>query len=174
MARAGLCSECGSNVWLNEDGSCANGHPAASVSAVYEASTPPPPPIPAAPVSPKKSHAGLIIGVVVGIFGALFLCGIVVAIAVPVFLNASTNAKQKSCFANQLTVAGAVQVYLATNEGATPPADWQQAAAILVPEQMKRMPTCPGGGTYSLSSAADGTTEISCSVHGSATADSAP
>jgi hypothetical protein len=162
-------------VWLKDDGSCANGHPAGSVSAQYEvAPAAAAPAIPAPPVAPKKSPAGLIIGVVVGVFAALFLCGILVAIAVPVFLNASTTAKQKSCFANQLTVAGAVQVYLAANEGVTPPADWQQAAAVLVPGVLKSMPTCPGGGTYSLTSSDDGTTNVSCSVHGSATEDSAP
>jgi len=41
MAKAGYCSECGANVWLREDGSCQNGHPATAVSGVYEPITQP-------------------------------------------------------------------------------------------------------------------------------------
>lgn len=37
MAKAGYCSECGANEWLRPDGSCVNGHPASSVSGVYDA-----------------------------------------------------------------------------------------------------------------------------------------
>jgi competence protein ComGC len=162
-------------VWLKDDGSCANGHAAASISSSYEvAPAPPGPMIPAPPVPAKKGRPGLVIGIVVGVLAVLFICGILSAIAVPVFLNASGNAQQKSCFANQRVVAGAVQVYLATNEGATPPEDWQQAEALIVPGVIKKMPTCPGGGTYSLDSTVDGTTEVSCSLHGVVTEGSAP
>lgn len=38
MAKAGYCKECGTNVWLKDDGSCEQGHPASGVSDVYEAS----------------------------------------------------------------------------------------------------------------------------------------
>ena len=40
MAKAGYCSECGANAWLQADGSCTNGHPAACISGVYEAPLP--------------------------------------------------------------------------------------------------------------------------------------
>lgn len=43
MARAGWCAECSRNVWLNTDGSCSAGHPASSVSGVYEVAEPMPP-----------------------------------------------------------------------------------------------------------------------------------
>jgi hypothetical protein len=42
MAKAGHCSECGENVWLNPDGSCENGHAASAVSGVYDAPRQPP------------------------------------------------------------------------------------------------------------------------------------
>lgn len=169
MAKAGFCTECNANSWLNEDGSCTNGHPASCVTGTYEAGQPH-----LVQVPQRTGHKGLVIGIVAAVIGAILACGLLSAIAVPVFLNASGNAQKKSCFANQRVVAGAVQVYLAENEGAAPPADWQQAAALLVPGIIQKMPTCPAGGTYSLTSAPDGTTVVSCSVHGSATADSAP
>ena len=40
MAKAGYCSECGANAWLQADGSCTNGHPATCISGVYEAPEP--------------------------------------------------------------------------------------------------------------------------------------
>lgn len=159
MARAGYCSECNANVWLNVDGSCANGHPAACVSGAYEAQAQP------APVVPQKSHAGLIIGIVVAALVALFACGIIVAIAVPVFFNASGNAQERSCWANQRVVMGAGQLYLAMNEDATLPADWDGLMSVLVPSIVKSEPTCPAGGVYSATTPDDGVT-VSCSIHG--------
>ena len=38
--RAGWCSGCNAYVWLAQDGSCQNGHPAAYVSNVYDAEAP--------------------------------------------------------------------------------------------------------------------------------------
>jgi hypothetical protein len=40
MAKAGFCAQCGSNVWLAEDGTCVNGHDASQISNVYEADQP--------------------------------------------------------------------------------------------------------------------------------------
>lgn len=37
MPRAAFCSQCGRNVWLNESGDCANGHPRSSLGNEYEA-----------------------------------------------------------------------------------------------------------------------------------------
>lgn len=36
MSRAGYCSECGKQVWLNPDNSCANGHPPQAIRGVYD------------------------------------------------------------------------------------------------------------------------------------------
>lgn len=83
MARAGYCSACGQNVYVNADGSCVNGHAATYVSNTYEvpgavpAAGPPASAIPyAAPVTsapPKKKRTGLVIALV--IVGLLLLCG---------------------------------------------------------------------------------------------------
>lgn len=48
----------------------------------------------------------------------VLIIGILVAIAVPVFLNASASAQLKSCQANQRTIEGAISTYNAT--AATP------------------------------------------------------
>jgi competence protein ComGC len=173
MPRARFCTQSGANVWVREDGSCANGHPASAVTDVYDAIADAEAAPPVAPV--KQSHAIYwIVGAVVAVSVLLFLVGLLVAIAVPVFSSASTAAAQKSCFANQRTVEAGIQLYLAENAGAPAPADWRTAMSDLVPAIIKSEPKCPSGGTYSLVTAPDGTTVISCSVHGSATASSAP
>lgn len=41
--RAGYCSECHANIWLNDDGTCVNGHAASGISNIYEPDQPPPP-----------------------------------------------------------------------------------------------------------------------------------
>jgi hypothetical protein len=169
MARAGYCSECGTNVWLDADGSCVSGHPASCVSDAYEVVQPWP--VPVAP--PKKNRSGLIIGIAVALFAGLALCGIVSVIAVPVFFSASSTAAEKSCFANQRVAFGAIRVYLAENPSATAPSDWRQAMSEIVPGIIKSEPKCPSGGTYTLMSAGDQTI-VGCSIHGSFTAESAP
>ena len=37
MSKAAFCSQCGTNVWVNENGECANGHPRSSLRDEYEA-----------------------------------------------------------------------------------------------------------------------------------------
>ena len=87
----------------------------------------------------------------------VLIIGILVAIAVPVFLNASDNAKAKSCQANQRTFNGAVQTY---NSSQTDGSVIKVVAAgevlgvagggtiKLVPGALKSIPKCPSGGDY--------------------------
>lgn len=67
----------------------------------------------------------------------VLIIGILVAIAVPVFVNASNNAKSRSCQANLRTLDGAIQTYAADTQ--TDPA----SLAALVPTYMKTIPRCP-------------------------------
>ena len=79
--------------------------------------------------------------IVVGIIGVLVL------VALPVFFATAANAKQKTCFANQRTIEGALQVW----EGANPAANTDAAAQGLVSAsnplissgQILRPPRCP-------------------------------
>jgi type II secretion system protein G len=68
----------------------------------------------------------------------VLIIGILVAIAVPVFVNASNNAKTQSCKANLRTLDGAIQTYGADAQE-EPIAD----LGDLVPTYIKALPTCP-------------------------------
>lgn len=90
------------------------------------------------------------------------IIGILVMIAVPIFNHSRANATQKACFANERIIDGAYASY-ATSAGAHPDdiTDWASLEAHLVPDELKTMPICPAGGTYTWSAG-----EVSCSVHG--------
>jgi len=164
MAQAGYCSECSANVWLGPDGSCSNGHPASSVSNVYSTSEAPAAlPAPA----PKGSKT---LWIVIAVIGVLLLCGLgSCAAAVLVFRSASSDAQQKSCFANQRTVMGAYLTYEASQDGnVETPVDWQDLMSLLVGTELKSEPVCPSGGVYSIAPAGSDGVLTDCSVHGGA------
>jgi len=73
----------------------------------------------------------------------VLIIGILVAIAVPVFINASNNAKLKTAKANLRTLDGAIQTYGATNQ--VDPT----SLSDLVPDYIKEIPNDPLGGSYS-------------------------
>jgi len=130
---------------------------------VYDAAPPQPLQAPK-----KKMPTWAIVLIVIGsliVIGPLCL-GVFGAVSVPVFMNASGNAQERSCFANQRTIAGAAQVYLAENEDATLPSDWDSLMSVLVPSILKAEPTCPSGGSYSITSSG-GSLRVECSTHGS-------
>jgi prepilin-type N-terminal cleavage/methylation domain-containing protein len=87
----------------------------------------------------------------------VLIIGILVAIAIPVFNAARSNAQEKSCFANQRTVDGAARTYAAENSGNLP-----ATVAALVPQYIKAAPVCPAGGAYTWNAAAG---ELSCGTH---------
>lgn len=169
MANAGYCAECSANVWLNPDGSCANGHAAASVSDVYEAGR-------QEPVAPRTAGRSATPWIVLGVALLLLTCvvGACAAIAVPVFLNASGDAEMKSCQANQRTVTGAVVTYMTENPDADFPSDWGSAMDALVPGTLKTEPRCPSGGVYTLVPDETYGIDVGCSVHGDALGDAVP
>lgn len=88
----------------------------------------------------------------------VLIIGILVAIAIPVFNAAKTNAQTKSCFANERTVDGAARSYEA--ESGALPAD---VAALVTATYLKAAPVCPAGGTYSFDATAG---ELDCDDHG--------
>ena len=84
----------------------------------------------------------------------VLIIGILVAIAVPVFLNASANAQAKTCQANQRTLNGAVQTAVANGE-TTPTAasicDGSGAwGVLLIPKYVKSIPKCPAATSSNL------------------------
>ena len=182
MARAGFCNQCGENVWLAQDGSCPRGHAADQISNAYEAGPPVPPaqpqpqPQPQAPYIPspapygsvptpygpqpqKKSHAGVVVAIVAVILvGMLFICGILAAIAVPIFTASKASAQRRVCFANQRNIIAATKAYEADhNQLPTTLND------LVKDHLLDSMPVCPNGGTYEWDATKG---QVSCTVHG--------
>jgi len=88
----------------------------------------------------------------------VLIIGILVAIAIPVFNAAKTNAQTKSCYANQRTVDGAARSYEA--ETGDLPADLDALTAA--GGYLKAEPVCPAGGAYTYTAASG---ELSCDEH---------
>jgi prepilin-type N-terminal cleavage/methylation domain-containing protein len=68
----------------------------------------------------------------------VLIIGILVAIAIPVFNSAKANAQKKSCFANQRTIEGSGNTYMAET-GAAP----ANVAALVTGDYLKSSPKCP-------------------------------
>ena len=75
----------------------------------------------------------------------VLIIGILVAVAVPVFVSASKNAKTQTCKSNLRTLDGAIQTYSADNQ--SDPTTLTQ----LVPKYVKRIPNCPVDATHAYS-----------------------
>ena len=82
----------------------------------------------------------------------ILIIAILVAIAVPVYLNSKTNAEKRTCQANQRTVDGAIMSYQAADASTRYPTTWAQMTAG-TKKVLKKTPTCPSGGTYTIRNA---------------------
>lgn len=96
------------------------------------------------------------------------IIGILVAIAVPVYNDITTTAKEKACEANKRTIQGAVSMYYAKH------GDYPKDVGVLAGEgdngegdneegdkYLEEIPKCPSDGVYDIQ---DGT--VTCNVHG--------
>ena len=88
----------------------------------------------------KKGFTLVEIMIVVAIIGLL------AAIAIPNFVRARTTAQTQACIANLKQIEGATQVWMLDTGGAVGNVNW----AALVPTYIKRQPTCPAAGTYTI------------------------
>ena len=102
----------------------------------------------------------------------VLIIGILVAIAIPVFNAASASARLRTCQANQRTIEGGVQQFLA----ASPSNVWAAGAAtpLKVAGYLKKDPTCPttsaiyhvdASGTVDSDQGASGTDFVSGHTH---------
>jgi prepilin-type N-terminal cleavage/methylation domain-containing protein len=102
----------------------------------------------------------------------VLIIGILVAIAIPVFSAAKANAQKNSCYANERTVEGAYQTWIADNPTATKPSTWallttSGGASSVVPNYVKATPSCPASGTYSATfTNGSNSVTISCDASG--------
>jgi hypothetical protein len=186
MARAGFCRQCGSHVWLAEDGSCSHGHSADQISGAFDvqsqegqsvsgASTPapnaaprhaPPPPSPYGPVplsqgpEPSKRRTGLLVAVAIAVLGLIVVVyGGGFATVITLTNNASTRTSGAVCETNQTLVVIAAGDYWRRHE--RPPASLED---LVNEHDLDEMPVCLSGGTY-VWNPAEGS--ISCTKHGS-------
>ena len=68
----------------------------------------------------------------------ILIIGILVGIAVPVFLAARGSAEERTCQSNMKTIKSASNIYAASNDGAYP-----AAMGDLVTEYIEAAPVCP-------------------------------
>jgi len=92
----------------------------------------------------KKGFTLVEIMIVVAIIGLL------AAIAIPNFVKARETAQKQACIANLKQIEGAVQVWLLDDSTAAVANASLTSGTNLVPTYIKRTPTCPGGGAYTV------------------------
>jgi hypothetical protein len=162
MTQAGYCSECKTNVWLKPDGSCASGHPLSCITGAYGV----PAPTQDTPAA-KRPVWPWVVGSIVGVavLAAIVVGSLSVIGAAVRSSTASSNAARLACFANQASVMGAADTYLAENPDASVPSDWTGLMRLIVPTYLKTEPQCPSGGVYSIQWVRDAIT-VTCSIHG--------
>jgi prepilin-type N-terminal cleavage/methylation domain-containing protein len=92
----------------------------------------------------KKENKGFTL---VEIMIVVLIIGILMAIAVPNFVQARNTSRRNSCIANLKQIDSGKEQYAMENQldtGAT------VTSANLAPTYLKTFPTCPGGGTYTI------------------------
>src|SRR5437773_10836862 len=77
------------------------------------------------------------------------IIGLLAAIAIPNFVKARTTAQRNACISNLRQLDGAVEQWaLETKKATGAPIDTAEISTYL---KGNTMPSCPGGGSYSLS-----------------------
>jgi len=94
------------------------------------------------------------------VLAVVIVIGIIAAIALPRFLGVRSDAQEKACKGNLASINVQVEKYYLEN-GSWPALTTITGNTDYFPDGA---PTCPGTGTYSLSTT---THRASCSVHGS-------
>jgi prepilin-type N-terminal cleavage/methylation domain-containing protein len=96
----------------------------------------------------------------------VLIIGILVAIAIPVFNAAKAKAEEKSCFANERTLEGAYQSYLAGDGASLAGQNYATYTGNLVTAKyVQAVPVCKAGGAYT-ATVTSSTANIDCGTHG--------
>ena len=92
----------------------------------------------------------------------ILIIGILVGIAVPVFLAARGSAEKGTCQSNMKTIKSASNIRAASNDGTYP-----LSMGDLVPSYIEKTPTCPQNATnITVTWNATHPPDVSCNVHG--------
>lgn len=87
----------------------------------------------------------------------ILIIGILVGIAVPVFLSARSSAERRTCESNMRTIKSASNVYASTHE------TYPTTLASLIPTFIEKEPTCPAGSNaYGFTGSTSAPPVVSC------------
>lgn len=90
----------------------------------------------------------------------VLIIGILLAIAVPSFMNARERSRANACRSNLRQIQAAKEQWaMANNKGPTDTPAWTD----LTPNFIQQQPSCPSGGTYTIGNMS---TDPSCSIGG--------
>jgi prepilin-type N-terminal cleavage/methylation domain-containing protein len=90
----------------------------------------------------------------------VLIIGILLAIAVPSFMNARERSRTNACRSNLRQIQAAKEQWaMANNRGPDATPAW----ADLVPDFMQQQPNCPSGGTYTIGNMS---TNPTCNIAG--------
>ncbi|MEJ5187264.1 MAG: prepilin-type N-terminal cleavage/methylation domain-containing protein [Candidatus Geothermincolales bacterium] len=97
----------------------------------------------------------------------ILIIGILVGIAVPVFLAAQNNAKKKACLSNQRSFLSAADIYAADKEGYPTQVGGGWPENYYNGELVNNAPKCPSGGTVTVTygQTNEERPTTSCSIH---------
>ena len=97
----------------------------------------------------------------------VLIIGILLAIAIPNFMNARESSRARACVANLKQIDSAKQQYMMDNNSSTF-TNTDPTSAGLVGKYIRVAPACPGGGTYTTG---DQTISPACSLATSGSAE---
>lgn len=88
----------------------------------------------------------------------IIILGLIAGVAIPAYLDLTTNAKINACQAQQAAIKSAVLLYYAKNQGALPRT---LTTGMFV---NNTIPTCPSGGRIRYRRTSDSTFTVTCSI----------
>jgi prepilin-type N-terminal cleavage/methylation domain-containing protein len=99
---------------------------------------------------------------------AVFVISVLIAIALPNLRGAGVKAQKVSCEGNQRLLRAQLENYYLTEKGyPTGTTDQDRIKSMVDLGYLQAAPSCPSGGTYSVTVSADKTSvTVSCSMHG--------